>query len=113
MRPSSMRGAWLVGPMNIPENRYESDGMIEPIAEHAAQQIGPAQKRAVGRRRRAHREMIAAAGSGVASVEHEFLGAEAALPRIFVERGGQIATSSPQLCAGWILTSITPGSGVT
>ena len=25
-RPSSTRGAWLVGPMNEPENKYDSDG---------------------------------------------------------------------------------------
>ena len=25
-RPSSTRGAWLVGPMNMPENKYDSDG---------------------------------------------------------------------------------------
>ena len=28
LRASSMRGAWLVGPMNSPENRYDSDGWL-------------------------------------------------------------------------------------
>ena len=27
-RASSMRGAWLVGPTNMPENRYESAGWL-------------------------------------------------------------------------------------
>jgi hypothetical protein len=28
LRASSTRGAWLVGPMNRPENRYERDGWL-------------------------------------------------------------------------------------
>ena len=39
--------------------------MIEPVAEHAAQQIGAAQKWAVGGRRSAHRKVISAAGAAV------------------------------------------------
>ena len=27
-RPSSIRGAWLVGPRNSPEKRYDSDGWL-------------------------------------------------------------------------------------
>src|ERR1700691_5143999 len=45
--------------------------MIEPIAEHAAQHVGAAQKRAVVGRRTAERAMISAAGPAMASVEHE------------------------------------------
>ena len=62
--------------------------MIQPVAEHAAQQIGTAQERTVGRSGRAQHEMIAAAGAAVAPVEHEFLGAQARQPRLFVKRGG-------------------------
>ena len=52
--------------------------MIQPVAEHALQQIRTAQERAVGRRRAAQHQMIAAAGAGVAAIEHEFLGAQPA-----------------------------------
>ena len=74
--------------MKMVEKAYDSDGMIQPIADHAAQQIGPAQERAVGRRRAAQHEMIAAAGAGVPAVQHEFLGAQPRLARILIERGG-------------------------
>ena len=50
--------------------------MVLPIGDQALQQIGTAQERTVGRRlRRAHHNMIAAAGAGMAAVEQEFLGA--------------------------------------
>src|SRR5216684_7602607 len=42
--------------------------MIEPVREHAAQKIGPAQERTVRRSCRADGEMIAPAGSGVAAI---------------------------------------------
>ena len=67
------------GPTNSPENRYDSDGWLTPVADQAAQQIGPAQERAVGRRRAAQHHVVAAAGAGVAAVEHELLGAQAAV----------------------------------
>ena len=62
--------------------------VVVPVAEQAAQQIGPPQERAVGRRRTAEDDVIAAAGAGVAAVEHELLGAEPRLPRLLVERRG-------------------------
>ena len=49
--------------------------MIVPVRDQAAQQIGPAQERRVVGGRAAEHEVIAAAGAGVAAVEHEFLGA--------------------------------------
>ena len=56
--------------------------------------------------------MIAAARAGVATVELEFLGAEARLPRFLVQRF-VIAISSRHDVAGCTFTrSITPGSGV-
>ena len=63
-------------------------GMIEPVADKALEQIGPAEERAVGRRGSAHHQMIAAAGAGVPPVQHEFLRAQPALSRFGVERGG-------------------------
>ena len=62
--------------------------MIQPISDHAAKQIGTAQERAVCRRGSAQYKMIAAAGSRMPAVQHEFLGAQARLARIFIERGG-------------------------
>ncbi len=82
------------------------------IENEALQQIRPAQEGRVGRRRAAERDVIAAAGAGVAPVDHEFVGAEPRLPRFFVKRR-RVSTACRQLVEGWILTSITPGSGVT
>ena len=61
--------------------------MIVPVADQAAQQIGPPQQGAVGRRRAPEHHVVAAAGAGVPAVEHELLGAEPRLTRLVVERG--------------------------
>ena len=50
--------------------------MVVPVREQAAQQVRPAQERRIGRRRAAEHEVIAAAGAGVAAVDHELLGSE-------------------------------------
>ncbi len=86
--------------------------MVVPVAEQAAQQVGPAQDGAVRRRRAAEDDVVAAAGAGVAAVEHEFFRAEPRLPGLLVEVV-VFSTSSSQLWAGWMLTSRTPGSGVS
>ena len=49
--------------------------MTLEIKNEAFQQIGSPQKRAVGRRRAAEDDMIAAAGTGVATIGHELVGA--------------------------------------
>ena len=61
--------------------------MIDEIGNHASHQIGAAEERAVFRRRSPDDEMVAAAGAGVAPVEHEFVGAQARLARLFVDGG--------------------------
>ncbi len=58
--------------MNNPENRYESDGWFCQYATIELEEIGPPQERAVGRCVSAEHDVVAAAGSGVAAVEHEF-----------------------------------------
>ena len=63
-------------------------GMILPIGNQAAQQIGTPQQRAVRRRCPAERDVVAAAGAGVTAVEHELFRAQARQPRGFVEREG-------------------------
>ena len=62
--------------------------VVLPVGDEALQQVGPAQQRAVGGRRAAQRHVVAAAGAGVAAVEHELLGAEPRLPRFLVQRLG-------------------------
>ena len=62
--------------------------MVVPVANKAAKQIGPAQERAVARRGTTDDDVIAAAGAGVAAIEHEFFRAEARLTRFLVQRRG-------------------------
>ena len=59
--------------------------MILPIREQRAQQIRPAQHRRILRRFAADDDVVAAAGAGVAAVEHEFFRAEPRLPRFLVK----------------------------
>ncbi len=77
------------------------------------EQIRAAQERAVGGRGAAEHDVVAAAGAGVAAVDHEFLGAEPGLTRLLIQRLGDVRPPRPSSCAGWMLTSMTPGSGVT
>ena len=53
--------------------------MALPVQDQAAQQVRPAQERAVERGRAADHDMVAAAGAGVLAVDHELVGAEAGL----------------------------------
>ena len=52
--------------------------MVVPVRQQAAQQVRPAQERRIGRRGAAEHEVVAAAGAGVAAVEHELLGSQPA-----------------------------------
>ena len=74
--------------------------MVVPVAEQAAQQVGPAQERAVGRRRAAEDDVVAAAGAGVPAVEHELLGAQPRLPGLLVEDGGVLDQLVPVVRPG-------------
>ena len=56
--------------------------MVVPIGQQAAQQVRPAQERRIRRRFAAEHEVIAAAGAGVATVEHELLGGQPRLARL-------------------------------
>ena len=88
LRASSTRGACEVGPMNRPENRYDSDGWLCQYASRLASRSGRRRNGESARCRAAEHEVIAAAGAGVAAVEHEFLGAEAQLARRLVQERG-------------------------
>ena len=112
--PQSTRGAWLVGPMNMSWKQIRQRRMVLPVCDQALQQIGTAQKRTVrrGRHRRVH--VVAAAGAGMPAVEHELLVPRRRVWRAWiVENVGWCSHKSRQFDAGWTLTSITPGSGVT
>ena len=52
-----------------------------PVQDEAAQQVGAAQERAVEGGGAADDDVVAAAGAGVLAVDHELVGAEAALAR--------------------------------
>ena len=64
--------------------------MVVPVPDKTAQQIRPAQQGALARRRTADHDVVAAACSGVAAVEHELLGAQPRLSRFLVERRGVV-----------------------
>ena len=66
-----------------------------PVADQALEQVGTAQQRTVGGRRAAERDVVAAAGAGVAAVEHELLGAEPRLARVLVERARAVDQLAP------------------
>ena len=71
--------------------------MILPVAHQTAQQVGTAQERAVLRRFRTHDDMIATTGAGVATIDHEFLGAESGEACFVVKRLGDIHHFVPAL----------------
>ena len=73
--------------------------MVVPVTDHATQQIGAAQERAVRGSRSADHHVVAAAGAGVLAVQHELLGAQAALARQ-AYRAVVFADSSSQDAAG-------------
>ena len=87
--------------------------MVLPVRRRAAQQVRPAQERAVGRasRRRASTWLPPPVPVWRPS-SMNFSVPRRASARVLVERRGRRPSSS-QLDAGWTLTSITPGSGVT
>src|SRR5882672_4171477 len=62
--------------------------MVVPVGDQAREQLGPAQERRIRGRGAAEREVVAAAGARVLAVEHELLGAQAALARLGIEERG-------------------------
>ncbi len=78
-----------------PRKEIRERGMILPVVQQAAQQIGAAQERAVGRRGTAEHDVVAAAGSRVPAVEQELLGREAQRARVGIERGGLALELAP------------------
>ena len=71
-----------------PREQVAHGRVVLPEGHQTAQQVGPAQKRAVGRRGAAQGHVIAAAGAGMTAVQHEFLTAQAGLMGLLVEDFG-------------------------
>jgi hypothetical protein len=69
--------------------------VVLPIREQAGEHVGTTQERAVGGRRAAEHEVVAAAGAGVAAIDHELLGRQARLPRGLVEKFGVLDEFAP------------------
>ena len=59
--------------------------MILPVCEQRAKQVGTPQNGRIRRRFTTEDDVVATAGAGVASINHEFLRAESRLSRFFVE----------------------------
>ncbi|MCY1508738.1 hypothetical protein D9M68_430580 [compost metagenome] len=66
-----------------------------PVQDDALQKIRTTQERAVIGIGAAHDHMVAAAGTGVAPVDHELVGAKPAPPRLFVDRRGDVDAILP------------------
>ncbi len=92
--------AWSLasGSDESPREQIRERRMVLPIGDDAAEQIGPAQEGAVGRRRAAEGQVIAAARSGVRPVEVERLGAEAGGGGIGVHAHGDVDELLPRRC---------------
>ena len=74
--------------------------MVLPVIDHAAQQVGPAQKGAVIGSGAANHQVVAAAGPGVLPVEHELLCSQAGLAGQLVDRSCVLDQGVP--ACGWL-----------
>ncbi len=92
----------LVDPRRLARRPDEAAGedvgqrrVVLPVRDEAAEQVGAPQQRGVGGRGPAEGEVVATAGAGVGAVEVELLGRQARLPRVLVERLGQLDELGP------------------
>ncbi len=85
--PSSIRGAWLVGPIKAPENKYDKGRVMLPEGDQTAQQIGSSQQRTIRRCGAANGYMVTATRTGMPAIEHKF----------FSTQSGQAASSYNRL----------------
>ena len=70
--------------------------MVLPVGDDASEQVGPAQQGAVGGRRAAQGQVVAAAGAGVGAVEVERLGAEPGGTGVGVDPGRDVDQLRPR-----------------
>ena len=81
------------------EQSGEQIGQRRPpqrIEHQALEQIGPPQERAVGGIQAAEHDVIAAAGAGMAAVDHEFVGAEPRQMRVLVNAARDVDSFAPR-----------------
>src|SRR6516164_4415209 len=78
-----------------PREQVGQRRMPLPVQNQALEQVGSAQERAVGRGRSSQRNVIAAAGADVATVDHELVGAKPAETRFLVERVRELDGLAP------------------
>ena len=71
--------------------------MVEPVAEQALQKVRSPQQRRIGGGRSAQHHVVAAAGPGVAAVDHELLRPEPRGARLVVDDGGLLDELLPVL----------------
>ena len=69
--------------------------MLLPVGDETLEQIGSPEKRTVCRRAPTQCDVVTAAGSGVASIEHELLGGQAGLPRFLVKNARAVLECFP------------------
>ena len=81
--------------------------VVVPVGDQAAQQIGTAQEGRIVRRRAAENEVIAAAGSGMAPVDHELLAGQTRDMGGIVEVGGLVDQLVPAFCGVDVPVSYT------
>src|SRR5438094_877957 len=72
--------------------------MVQPVSNETLEQVRTPQKRTVGWRTAAKREVIAAARSRVPAIEHELLRPQAALARLFIKLHGVVHKLAPVRC---------------
>ena len=73
-------------------------GMVLPVGDDAAEQIGPPQERAVRRREAAEHDVVAAAGADMPAVELELLGAQPDGGGLLVDGAGDVDGVVPGRC---------------
>ena len=90
-----MRGCLAGGTDEQAREEVRERRMVVPVGDEAGEQVGAAQERGIGGCCAAQHEMVAAAGPGVAPVEHELFGREAREARRLVERLGVLHQRLP------------------
>ena len=95
---ASLVDAWMLARRaeEKPREEERQRRVIVPVRNQTLEQIRSAQHRRIEGCRSADDDVVAAAGSGVAAVGHEFVGAKPAQPRLLVERARHLDRLAPR-----------------
>ena len=111
-RPSSTRGACLVGPMKRPGEQVGQRRVALPVGQQAdTSRSGRRSSGESAGRDAAEGDVVAAAGAAVRAVDVERLGAPAGPAGPARTASSSCCRCSAQLAVGCTLTSMTPGVG--